>query len=36
VTLTATDSDGMTGSDSVRVCVGCARIWLPLVRKGFQ
>jgi hypothetical protein len=36
ITLTATDSDGMTGSDSVRVCVGCTRIWLPLVLKGLQ
>jgi hypothetical protein len=34
ITLTATDSDGMTGTDSVRLCVGCARIWLPVLLKG--
>jgi hypothetical protein len=31
ITLTARDSDGMTGTDSVRVCVGCATIYLPVI-----
>ncbi|MCX6032877.1 MAG: hypothetical protein NT169_26775 [Chloroflexi bacterium] len=33
VTLTATDSDGMTGAASVRVCVGCATVYLPMLLK---
>jgi hypothetical protein len=31
ITLTARDSDGMTGTDSVQVCVGCATIYLPVI-----
>jgi uncharacterized repeat protein (TIGR01451 family) len=32
LTLTASDSDGMTGSDSVRVCVGCPQADLTLTK----
>ncbi len=34
LTLTVTDSDGMTGSDSVRVCVGCASAALSLSKSA--
>jgi uncharacterized repeat protein (TIGR01451 family) len=32
LTLTASDSEGMTGSDSVRVCVGCPQADLTLTK----
>lgn len=32
LTLTATDSDAMTGTASVTICVGYP-VWLPLVQK---
>ena len=31
LTLTAVDSDGMTGADRVRVCVDCTAAFLPLI-----
>jgi uncharacterized repeat protein (TIGR01451 family) len=34
ITLTATDSDSMTGSDSVQVCVGCASAALSLSKRA--
>ncbi len=31
ITLTGTDGEGLTSSHSVRVCVGCTDIYLPLI-----